>query len=239
MTTILVIAGSDSSGGAGITRDTSVAAQLGVTVKPVVTAVTVQTDHAVRHIHPVPPSIVAAQIGAAFAENPPEAVKIGMLATSDTARAVATALRARDCQVVLDPVLTSSSGSALSDKADMGKLIALATIITPNLEEAAALTESSPATSDVDIAAQASALHQEGAGAVLIKGGHGTGEVCVDHLFDATGHHRFSANRQPKSRRGTGCFLAAAIACHLAKGRSLQDACAQAHLLTQKWIADA
>lgn len=232
MTRLLVIAGTDSSGGAGLTRDAAVAAELGGQVRPVVTAVTAQTDDAVSEIHPVPPPVVTAQIEAVFAKDPPEAVKIGMLATGETAEAVAWALARHAVPVVLDPVLKASSGGTLSPDEGIARLLPLATLLTPNLIEAAALSGLSAA----PVAAQAARLRATGAQAVLIKGGHGRGTDCTDHLFCKTGVHRFRTARLPHGKRGSGCALSTAIACRLADGASLPDACNRAKEFLQDWL---
>lgn len=233
---VLVIAGTDSSGGAGLTRDTAVASELGCSVKPVVTCVTAQTDAAVHMIHQVPPQVVVAQIRAAFADTPPDAVKIGMIGAGECADAIATALASCNVPIVIDSVLKSSSGATLFRGDCLEQLFPMATLLTPNLGEAAILTQRSPATSDAEIATQACLLLQQGAQAVLIKGGHGRGAECTDHLFDAAGHWRFSMPRLPKSNRGTGCSLATAIACNLASGQDLHDACHLAKNHIQQWI---
>ncbi|KRS16934.1 bifunctional hydroxymethylpyrimidine kinase/phosphomethylpyrimidine kinase [Roseovarius indicus] len=232
MKRLLIIAGTDSSGGAGLTRDASVAADLGVQVLPVVTAVTAQTDDAVVAIHAVPANVISAQIAAAFAGPPPDVVKIGMLATEETAAAVAEALAQCAVPIVLDPVLASSSGGALSPERSIARVLTLATLLTPNFGEAAALS-GLPAG---PVPAQAARLQDRGAKAVLIKGGHGRGATCTDHLFSGASHRAFSAERLNMRRRGTGCTLATAIGCHLAKGATLPDACAAARDFLQTWL---
>lgn len=239
MKRILVIAGTDSSGGAGLTRDTAVATELGCCVKPVVTCVTAQTNAAVHVIHHVPPWVVAAQIETAFAEAPPDAVKIGMIATAECGAAIAKALADHAVPIVIDPVLKSSSGGRLFLGDHLQSIFALATLLTPNLGEAAALTHRPPAVCDQEIEIQAKLLQQQGAQAVLIKGGHGSGAQCTDHLFDAMGHWRCSLPRLMKNRRGTGCSLATAIACNLASGHSLQAATRRAKQHIHRWIDDA
>lgn len=234
---ILLIGGTDSSGGAGLTRDTGVAQALGCLGKPVVTCVTVQTQTAVKQIHQIPAPLIAAQIDAAFADTLPSAVKIGMVGTPLAADAIARALATRDIPIVLDPVLQASSGGRLGDTTALNRLIAMATLVTPNLDEAAALTRQPLAASEAAIAAQAARLHHHGARAVLIKGGHGQGAQSCDHLFEGQTHHRFCLPRLARNTRGTGCALATAIACELAAGRDLAGACRRAKSDLHRWIA--
>ncbi|WP_282158392.1 bifunctional hydroxymethylpyrimidine kinase/phosphomethylpyrimidine kinase [Shimia thalassica] len=233
MTQIMIIGGTDSSGGAGLTRDTATAHALGVSVLPVVTAVTAQTDRAVVDMALMPPDLIAAQISAGFAGGRPSRVKIGMLGTRAIALVVAEALA--DCRVpvVLDPVLASTSGKSLLAGMLPEALIERADLITPNLVEAARLTGKG----DAGISDQASALLDRGAGAVLIKGGHGQGRDAVDHLFDQQGHYTFTAPRLAKGKRGTGCTLATAIACSLAQGKALDVACGEAKSFVHGWLS--
>ncbi|WP_121060818.1 bifunctional hydroxymethylpyrimidine kinase/phosphomethylpyrimidine kinase [Chachezhania antarctica] len=244
MTSILVIAGTDSSGGAGMTRDIATARALRLAVKPAVTAVTVQTDAAVAAIHAMPPDLVTAQIDAAFADRPPRAVKIGMLGTPEIARAVAGSLAGRGVPIVMDPVLRASSGGGLlsgnegrSRSGSIWDMLTLADIVTPNLAEAAELSGLPVAASFPGIAAQADALLALGCRAVLIKGGHSTGDMAQDHLFP--GGEVFAAPRLLVAKRGTGCTLSTAIACYLAQGNDLSDACRNAKAHVQAWMADA
>lgn len=232
MTVILAIGGTDSSGGAGLTRDTAMAAELGVAVRPVVTAVTVQTDEAVLGVHPCPPEAVADQIRAALATDPtPGAVKIGMLGSAAIAKAVEAALPA-GLPAVLDPVLKASSGGMLMDAAGFGALMRRAALVTPNLVELEVL-----AGIEGPLEAQAAALLAQGVQAVLVKGGHGTGSESTDLLFTPQGPvRRYTAQRLPVSKRGTGCSLATAIACHLARGAVLDSACGQAKLSVHRWL---
>lgn len=237
MRPLLIIGGTDSSGGAGLTRDAAMARPFDTDVKPVVTAVTVQTGAEVRQIAAQPAALVAAQIAAAFDRDPPAAVKIGMLARSDIVTAVAAALRSRRMPIVLDPVLRASSGGALFTGGDLDELLPLARLITPNLEEAAFLTGRPQARSLDEICGQARLLLDRGARAVLIKGGHGAGPECTDHLFDDDAHLVFAAPRLRRKRRGTGCALATAIACELAAGERLSAACERAKTRIWHWIA--
>jgi len=236
MTCVLMIGGTDSSGGAGLTRDTAVVARFGCHPKPVVTCVTAQTDSAVQETFAIPASVVAAQIDAAFADTAPCAVKIGMIGSTELAQVIATRLAPHDVPIILDPVLRASSGGVLGSEASFRPLAGLVALITPNLIEAAQLTDRSVAENDDEIAAQARTLQEHGAQAVLIKGGHASGATCTDHLFGPDGHRRLGAPRVARGRRGTGCALASAIAAHLALGHGLEEGCAQAKMFVQTWL---
>lgn len=233
---VLVIAGSDSSGGAGIVRDVQTLTDLGADALCVITAVTAQCNRRVAAIHAIPPDIVRAQIEAAFATRRPDAVKIGMLANRAAVDAVADALgRLRDgaAAIVLDPVLVSSSGGTLLDDdgrlALKERLIPLATLLTPNVAEAAALLGEDAAASGAALDLQASRLLGLGAGAVLLKGGHADEGEATDRLAVRDQPLRkLTAQRVRGARRGTGCALASAIAVRLAGGQMLADACQNA-----------
>ncbi|HIP80668.1 MAG TPA: hydroxymethylpyrimidine/phosphomethylpyrimidine kinase, partial [Kiloniellaceae bacterium] len=219
---VVVIAGSDSSGGAGLARDIATITALGGSVRPVVTAVTAQTDGRVTAIEQMPASLVAAQLEAALETGPAGAVKIGMLGAARAVEAVAAVLSAWPrLPLVLDPVLASSSGVELLDPAGRDamkqELFPLAEILTPNLPEAAQLTGLPAASTAAEIANQARALLACGPHAVLMKGGHAAGAEAVDRLFAADGSVScFTAPRTPISLRGTGCTLASALAAALA-----------------------
>ena len=226
---VLVIAATDSSGGAGLTRDVRVLGDFSVDALCVVTAVTAQSDQKVTGIHHVPPEIVRAQLTAALATRPVGAIKIGMLGTSATVEAVAEALPTSDVPIVLDPVLVSSSGGVLLDDAGRMALIRLllprATLVTPNVPEVAALLGETLARDEVELLEQGQRLLQCGSQAVLLKGGHSEGTEAVDLLISAIGVRRITSKRVSGSSRGTGCALASAIAAGLAKGKSLAAAC--------------
>lgn len=233
MTAVLVIAASDSSGGAGLTRDVRVLAHFGCDALCAVTAVTAQTDAQVAAIHVVPAHVVSAQIGSAFVGRRVGAIKIGMLATAATVQAVTQSLPPRSIvPLVLDPVLASSSGAALLDgpgrDALRAQLLPRATLLTPNIPEAALLLGEEPATTLEEMQRQARALLGLGPAAVLLKGGHALGDAAVDVLVAAGAAVRlFSAPRLPRTQRGTGCALGSAIAAGLAQGLLLVDACEQ------------
>jgi hydroxymethylpyrimidine/phosphomethylpyrimidine kinase len=233
MMSVLVIAGTDSSGGAGLARDLRTLSELNARALCAVTAVTAQSDQGVFALHLVPAAVVRAQIEAAFATCRIDAVKIGMLATADTVLVVATALRMhRAVPVVLDPVLASTSSTALLDQAGREALRDLllprVTLVTPNLPEAALLLGMQAASTEAQMLAQAQALRALGAPAVLIKGGHGEGPEAADLLVSAEGTERLSVARLKVTCRGTGCALASAAAAALAAGATLSTACHQA-----------
>jgi hydroxymethylpyrimidine/phosphomethylpyrimidine kinase len=231
---VLVIAGSDSSGGAGIVRDIAVLTELGCAALCAITAVTVQTHGHLVAVHHVPPQVIGAQIRAALESTAVGAIKIGMLGTAATVSAVAESLpRDGTIPVVLDPVLISSSGGVLLDEegeAQMrSRLFPLATVLTPNIPEAARLCGTAVAMSREALLAQARSLLAMGARAVLLKGGHGEGAESADLLLTAQGTPQWlSAPRLAARSRGTGCALASALAAALAGGASIEEACASA-----------
>jgi len=234
VTTVLVIAGTDSSGGAGLTRDVATLTHFGVEAQCAVTAVTAQTDREVTAVELLPPGLVQAQIGAALATGRARAIKIGMLGAEAIVEAVTAVIPPREqLPLVLDPVLAASSGGVLLDAAGCVALAALllprATLLTPNIPEAAALLGAAPAASASEAIAQGRALCARGALAVLVKGGHARGELATDWLVMAEGSVReFTAPRLAAVRRGTGCALASAIAAGLAARLSLEAACQRA-----------
>ncbi len=229
----VTIAGSDSSGGAGIAADLKTFSALGVYGACVITALTAQNTKGVFAIHQVPEAFIAAQIDAVFSDLDVGAIKIGMLGDAAAIEAVAGGLdRHLGRNVVLDPVMVASTGADLLRADAIGKLTALisrARVVTPNLFEAAALLDVPLARDEADMRAQAQKLLALGAGAVLIKGGHSGGAESVDILVDTDGCTRFAAPRiATRNTHGTGCTLSSAIAAGLAKGLSLNDAMREA-----------
>ena len=226
----LTIAGSDSSGGAGIQADLKTFAAFGVYGASAITALTAQNTRCVSGIHPVPSAFVTAQIDAVFDDLEVAAVKIGMLAELSIIEAVASALaRWRPRHIVLDPVMVATSGDRLlatdAVAALRERLIPRATLITPNLPEAAALLDEPVASDDAAIASQGKKLLAMGASAVLIKGGHGQGAESTDYLFTGGDTIALGAPRiATRNTHGTGCSLSSAIAAGLAKGEPLEAA---------------
>jgi hydroxymethylpyrimidine/phosphomethylpyrimidine kinase len=241
MPVALAIAGSDSSGGAGIQADLKTFAALGVYGASVITALTAQNTTGVSGIHPVPPAFVTAQIDAVFSDLTVAAVKIGMAAQLASIDAIAAGLtRWSPRHVVLDPVMVATSGDRLlapdAVEALRTKLVPRALLITPNLPEAAALLDQPVAQSEAEIARQGQLLLAMGCRAVLIKGGHGQGSESVDYLIDPAGTIALSAPRlATKNTHGTGCSLSSAIAAGLAKGEDLATAVRHA----KAWISAA
>lgn len=225
---VATIAGSDSSGGAGIQADLRTFGKLGVDSTTIVTAVTAQDHGAVYGAFVLPPAIVDAQIRAVAGSFTHAAVKIGMLGNSDVLRVVLDGLHAfGDVPVVLDPVLESSSGTPLIDPAGArqlaGALIPRAFLVTPNLEEASRLAGGT-VRSVADMKEAARKLHASGARHVLVTGGHLEGERVVDVFFDGRSIREFERPRIPASLRGTGCILSAAVAARLALGDGVVEA---------------
>jgi hydroxymethylpyrimidine/phosphomethylpyrimidine kinase len=241
----LSIAGSDSSGGAGIQADLKTFAALGVYGASVVTALTAQNTRGVTGIHPVPPAFVTAQLDAVFSDLDVAAVKIGMVAQLATIDAIAAGLtRWSPRHVVLDPVLVATSGDRLLDPdaidALRTKLIPRAALITPNLPEAAALLDEPVASSEAAIERQGRLLLAMSGGAVLIKGGHGQGAESIDYLITGSGTVALAAPRiATKNTHGTGCSLSSAIAASLARGEDLETAVRHAKAWISAAIANA
>jgi hydroxymethylpyrimidine/phosphomethylpyrimidine kinase len=237
----LTIAGSDSSGGAGIQADLKTFAALGVYGASVITALTAQNTTGVSGIHQVPADFVTAQIDAVFGDLDVKAVKIGMVAQRATIDAIAAGLtRWSPEHVVLDPVMVATSGDHLlaADAVDAlrTKLIPRAALVTPNLPEAAALLAEALAESEAAIASQGRRLLAMGCKAVLIKGGHGQGAESVDYLFGSGGTIALAAPRVATGNtHGTGCSLSSAIAAGLAKGEDMETAVRHA----KAWISAA
>lgn len=232
--TVLVIGGSDSSGGAGIVRDLQTLHDLNVRGVAVLTAVTAQTNASVRSIHPIPPETIRDQIETALSSNPVGAIKIGMLGTRDAVEAVALSLAGHgELPLVLDPVLAASSGRALLDDDARVALIDLlfprATVITPNAIEAATLLGARFVTDTATLESYAARLLDLGARSVLLKGGHAEGEESVDILVNPDREvARLRGTRMAGALRGTGCALASAIAAGLALELPLLEACRRA-----------
>jgi hydroxymethylpyrimidine/phosphomethylpyrimidine kinase len=240
-----MIAGSDSSGGAGLQADIKTADAFGVYSMTAVTAVTVQDTRKVYDIHPVPAKLVGAQIVRCLEDIGADAVKIGMLGSAAIARAVADALQkhAARIPVVLDPVMIASSGKRLisADGVRVLKqqLLPLATLVTPNLPEARALAGLRGSRRD-DVERAGRALVAMGAKAALIKGGHATRDTVDDVLVWDGGVEIYAFPRiRTKHTHGTGCTLATAIACGLAQGLSLPLATGRAREFVQQAIQTA
>jgi hydroxymethylpyrimidine/phosphomethylpyrimidine kinase len=246
----LTIAGSDSGAGAGVQADLKTFAALGVYGASVVTALTAQNTTSVRAIHLAPPEIVVAQIEAVLEDFAVAAIKIGMLGSAEIAGVVAKTLageggRAKRGRmrafIVYDPVMTASSGGALSGagvvEAVRTSLLPLVDCLTPNLAEAAALLQQPFALGEDDLAQQGRALIALGPRAVLMKGGHLDGGEAVDLLVTPDAVHRYAAPRiDSQNLHGTGCTLSSAIAANLVLGHELPQAVADAKAFVSRAI---
>lgn len=241
----LTIAGSDSSGGAGIQADLKTFAACGVYGASAITALTAQNTKGVTGIHDVPADFITAQIDAVFTDLDVKAVKIGMVARREAIEAIVAGLdRWAPKHVVVDPVMVATSGDRLlsPDAIDALRirLFPRASLITPNLPEAAALLNEAVAASEADIEGQGRRLLAMGCPAVLIKGGHGHGPESIDYLIGGSSVIRLAAPRIATSNtHGTGCSLSSAIAAGLAKGQGLEAAVHDAKAYVSSAIAAA
>ncbi|HYF56470.1 MAG TPA: bifunctional hydroxymethylpyrimidine kinase/phosphomethylpyrimidine kinase [Salinarimonas sp.] len=244
MTAIAVtIAGSDSSGGAGIQADLKTFSALGVYGASVITALTAQNTSGVQGIHDVPPAFIGAQIDSVFSDLAVGAVKIGMLSRPGAIEAVAAGLARHGAgAVVLDPVMVAASGDPLlapeAVETLRRALIPMALVVTPNLPEAAAILGEPMAETEDAMRAQAERILALGPRAVLVKGGHASGPQSVDVLVGPDGAHRFTGVRvATRNTHGTGCTLSSAIAAGLARGATLLDAVESAKAYISSAIA--
>ncbi len=242
----LSIAGSDSSAGAGLQADLKTFSALSVYGATVVSAVTAQNTLGVTAAHVLPPEIITAQIDAVFSDLCVAAVKTGMLGDEGAVEAAASGLErwARGIPIIVDPVMVSTTGSRLleagAEKALIARLIPLASLLTPNLHEAAALLGQPTARSEDEVKTQAQRLIALGPAAVLIKGGHGEASEATDILFDGETFHSYSARRiETANTHGTGCTLASAIAAFLVKGLPLARAIGEAKTYLHEALAHA
>jgi hydroxymethylpyrimidine/phosphomethylpyrimidine kinase len=221
---VLTIAGSDPGGGAGIQADLKTFAALDCYGASVVTAVTSQNTTEVRDVYPMPATVVGLQLACVLEDMRVAAVKVGMLATGDIAGSVAARARAGELpNLVLDPVLISSTGRRLGVVSAVARLLPYATVVTPNVDEASALLGwevSTPA----DMAGAAGQLASRGARCVVITGGDLGGEESVDALWTPSGVRMLRAPRlKTRNTHGTGCTFSAAIAARLAAGYPVEE----------------
>jgi hydroxymethylpyrimidine/phosphomethylpyrimidine kinase len=239
---ILIIAGSDSGGGAGIQADIKTITMLGGHAMTAVTAITAQNTVGVTAVHPVPAEMVLAQIDAVVSDIGVDAVKIGMIGSGFAAEQVAARLERLKAEqpelpIVFDPVMVATSGSELADEATVaafGRLMDVATIATPNLPELKRLT------SEEDPVAAALHLVGQHGCAVLIKGGHEEGDALADALIEEDNMTSWQGQRiDTTSTHGTGCTLASGIAFFLADGATLADAVARAREFVRVALHDA
>lgn len=227
---VLIIAGSDSGGGAGIQGDIKTVSALGGYAMTAITAITVQDTLKVHDVHAIPPYIVEAQMRVALEDLGADAIKTGMLLDAHTIENVVCVLneRAKHIPCIVDPVMIAKSGNALLQKEALQalreKLVPIATLITPNLPEAEALL--GEAINHVEAMKTAAVkLGLLGAEAVLLKGGHLEGGFVTDMLWDGANLHSWTDERIATNQtHGTGCTLASAIATHLAQGINIVEA---------------
>jgi hydroxymethylpyrimidine/phosphomethylpyrimidine kinase len=238
---VLSIAGSDSGGGAGIQADLKAFARCGVHGMTAVTALTAQNTLGVSAVHTTPPEMIVEQVRQIAGDIGVDAVKIGMLGTAETVRAVDAALDLLEpgTPIVIDPVMVAESGAVLLDDAARAALVDLllprATVITPNLPEARVLAGDASATEDAEPLARA--LHRLGPGAVVVTGGHG--EAVTDVFFDGTTLETLSGTRHPDgASHGSGCTHSSALAAHLALGHGPLDAARAARAIAADAVRD-
>ena len=228
----MTIAGSDSGGGAGVQADLKTFAALGVYGASTLTAITAQNTVAVTAVHDIPTDVITAQIDAVLTDIGADAVKTGMLSSSDIIECVCEALEAHGVQrLVVDPVMIAKSGDALLREDAIGslrtRLLPLAMVVTPNIPEAEALTETT-IVSDADVRRAAEAIVGMGARSVVVKGGHREGPA-TDLFYDGKEFKEFTAPRfDTVNTHGTGCTFASAVAAGLARGMVVTDAVALA-----------
>jgi hydroxymethylpyrimidine/phosphomethylpyrimidine kinase len=235
---MLIIAGADSSGGAGIVRDIETAAHFGVKASLALTAITAQTHRRVEAMEPVNAALVADQMHAAFEANPIAAIKIGMMANAGIVSAIAEVLATvPHIPVVLDPVLASTSGTRLLSAEGISRLLERllerCLLITPNIPELEILTKLTDNTTHA-----ADMLLAKGCSAVLVKGGHAESALATDILYRPGELPRqFCSRRWSASLRGSGCMLASAIAANLALEFPLTEAIAAAKALIDQYFS--
>ena len=240
---VLIIAGSDSGGGAGIQADIKTVTALGGYAATAITALTVQNTLGVTGVHPVPLEVIAAQARAVLSDIGADVIKTGMLGDAATVELVARLLEEAGVPAVIDPVMVAKGGASLLAQAAVAAvrdlLVPRAALLTPNAPEAEALTGLSVATTD-DLRRAGDALLAAGAKAVLMKGGHVAGDRVVDLLMTPAGETAFEGERiESRHTHGTGCTLASACATGLAQGLPLVAAVARAWDYTHEAILHA
>ncbi len=245
--TALTIAGSDPSGGAGIQADLKTFSARKVYGMSVITALTAQNTMGVNGVHLIPPTFVADQLNAILNDIRVGAIKIGMIANTEIAIAIADVLQVHsEIPIVIDPVMIAKGGHSLLDDNAIAvikkRLFPLANILTPNLPEAASLLDKQTATTREEMEQQGRALLKLGSKAILMKGGHLDGDDSPDLLISEAGARWFEGQRiETKNTHGTGCTLSATLAAELAKGESLENAVSNAknYLLAAIMAADS
>ena len=242
---VLIVAGSDSGGGAGIQADIKAVSALDSFAMTAVTALTAQNTLGVHGVYPIPPEFIQAQMRAVISDIGVDCVKTGMLHDGAVIEAVIEVLERDipDVPVVVDPVMVAKGGASLLDgqavEALRMRMVPRATLLTPNVPEAEALSGMTVASAD-DMRAAANKLLGLGANAVLLKGGHLAGDTVRDYLVDGSGETIFENPRiKTVHTHGTGCTLASAIAAGLARGMALADAVARAEAYLHEAILRA
>lgn len=244
---VLTIAGSDSSGGAGIQADIKAISATGSYAASAITAVTIQNTLGVQNVFPIPPEIVAGQIEAVLSDIGTDAIKIGMLHSTEVImaikHAIVSSLSNQPANIVLDPVMVSTSGHRLIEESAIGtlqtELMPIARVITPNIPEAEILT-GTKITSKNDMAETAKRLSINGQISVLMKAGHACGDDASDFFYNAEADTiiELPAKRcNTKNTHGTGCTISSAFASYLAQGYSLNDAARLSKIYISKAIA--
>ncbi|CAC9931917.1 phosphomethylpyrimidine kinase [Aedoeadaptatus nemausensis] len=237
MKTMMTIAGSDSSGGAGIQADIKTATVLGVFATSAITSITAQNTTGVKAVYDLSPEAVASQMTAIMEDIPPDAVKIGMVSSEKIIKTIADNLKDYEGPVVLDPVMVATSGSPLlKEEAEATLkevLMPIATLVTPNIPEAERLISKKITTIDEQIEA-AKKIAEDYDVAALVKGGHGLGDA-VDILYDGEVHRFKKPMLDNPNTHGTGCTLSSAITSHLALGYSPEEAVK----LSKEYVFDA
>ena len=236
----LTIAGSDSGGGAGIQADLKAFSARGVYGCSVITAVTAQNTMAVTAVHPIPADVITAQIEAVLSDLDVKAIKIGMLGLPNVIVAVGKALQSFQGPLVVDPVMVTKSGAVLLPDEAISAfreiLLPRATLLMPNIPEAAQILGKPQKFTRDGLLEQAKDLLGYGSHSVLMKGGHGTENICTDWLVTSGSTEKFECERiVTKNTHGTGCTYSSAITADLAKGYSVQSAVKNAH----KWLNNA
>jgi len=225
---VLIVAGSDSGGGAGIQADLKTVAALGAYGMTAITALTAQNTQGVHGVHPVPPEFIAQQISVCLSDIGADAVKTGMLHSRAVIETVARSLDETEALLVVDPVMVAKGGHRLleseAEEALISVLLPLCDLLTPNAPEAGVLVGQDITSTD-DLKRAGDVLLEKGCGAVLLKGGHLPGDTVVDVLMSEDEIRTFSSPRiETRHTHGTGCTLASAVAALLARGESLGDA---------------
>jgi hydroxymethylpyrimidine/phosphomethylpyrimidine kinase len=243
---VLIVAGSDSGGGAGVQGDIKTVTALGGYAMSAITAVTVQNTLGVSGVHEIPPEIVRGQIEAVMGDLGADSWKLGMLGSAAHVRIVLQAYRAcgQGAPVVLDPVMIAKGGASLLAEDAVAvirdELMEIAAIVTPNAPEAEVLTGMEVRDLDGQISAAEMLVEALGANAALVKGGHIAGDVIRDVLLTREGYRVFESPRiDTRATHGTGCTLASAIAAHMAQGLAIEPAVERARAYLMQAIRHA